>query len=83
MHHKRRLGITGNADAPQTLRFTNASGVEIRRSGASPAPPSGQPPPIDGDYEHPIGERLDGRWVTFVNPDTPLHQRWRTPGLAG
>ena len=83
MHHKRRLGITGNADRPETLRFVNASGVEIRRSGATPARPNGPPPEIIGQYEHPIGERLDGRWVTFTNPDVPPDERWQHPGLTG
>ena len=83
MHHKRRLGITGNADRPETLRFVNATGVEIRRSGATPARPNGPPPEIIGQYEHPIGERLDGRWVTFTNPDVPPDERWQHPGLTG
>ena len=83
MHHKHRLGIAGNADRPETLRFVNASGVEIRRSGANPTPPAGPPAEIDGEYEHPIGERLDGRWVTFTHPDVPPDERWQHPGLTG
>ncbi len=83
MHHKHRLGISGNADEPETLRFRNSHGIEIRRSGVSPAPPNGPPSSIDGTYEHPIGERLDGRWVTFVNPETPPNQRWKEPALTG
>jgi len=83
MHHKHRLGISGNADRPETLRFVNANGVEIRRSGAGPTPPAGPPPEIDGEYRHPIGERLDGRWVTFTHPDVPPDERWQHPGLTG
>ncbi len=74
MHHKHRLGISGNADRPDTLRFVNAHGVEIRRSGASPTPPGAPPSPIAGEYQHPIGERLDGRWITFVPPAEPHHE---------
>ncbi len=77
MHHTHRLGISGNADRPDTLRFVNAHGVEIRRSGAKPTAPSAPPSPIAGEYQHPIGERLDGRWITFVPPDDrePPHTR--------
>jgi hypothetical protein len=75
MHHKLRLGITGNADRPETLRFVNASGIEIRRSGARPARPNGPLPEIIGQYEHLIGERLDGRRVTFINPGDPPDER--------
>lgn len=75
LHHKRRLGIVGNADDPSSLEFTNHRGNAIRASGASPSEPHGPPPPIIGEYEHPIGERLDRRWVTFVNPAVERHQR--------
>jgi hypothetical protein len=71
MHHQGRLGITGNADDPDTLVFTNATGQPIRASGANPTTPTQPPPPIRGTWEHPYGETLDRRWVTFVEPDPP------------
>ncbi|MEP1123967.1 MAG: HNH endonuclease signature motif containing protein [Ilumatobacter sp.] len=83
MHHRKRLGITGDADDPDSLVFTNHHGLPIRASGASPTPPGGPPPSIDGTYEHPIGERLDRRWVTFVDPNIPLCERHPHPGIAG
>ncbi len=83
MHHKHRLGISGNADRPDTLRFVNAHGVDIRRSGATPTPPNAPPPPIAAEYQHPIGERLDGRWVMFTHPAVPPDERWQHPGLTG
>ena len=68
LHHKHRLGISGNADDPDSLVFTDARGRPIRASGARPIPPGGPPRPIAGTYEHPLGERLDPRWVSFVDP---------------
>jgi len=82
MHHKHRLGIAGNADDADSLVFTDARGRPIRASGASPAPPGGPPRPIDGRYEHPLGERLDRRWVTFVDPGIPPHLGRQHPDIA-
>ncbi len=69
LHHQRRLGITGNADLDQQaaggLVFTDKYGKVLTESGARPWPPGAPPPPIQGAYEHPIGERLDFRWLHF------------------
>ncbi|MGA9278838.1 HNH endonuclease, partial [Ilumatobacter sp.] len=81
MHHRHRLGITGNPDRPDTMRFTTARGNPIRASGANPHSPDGPPPPIRGTYEHPLGERLDGRWVTFIDPTIPRDLRHEHPDL--
>jgi hypothetical protein len=62
--------------------WADARGRPIRASGASPAPPGGPPRPIDGRYEHPLGERLNRRWVTFVDPGIPPHLRRRQPDIA-
>jgi Domain of unknown function (DUF222) len=69
MHHHGRLGLSGNADQPDTVQFTDARGRPIRASGANPKPPTRPPPPIHGVYQHPYGERLDSRWVTINHPD--------------
>jgi hypothetical protein len=82
MHHKRQLGISGNADDADSLVFTDARGRPIRASGANPAPPGGPSRPIDGRYEHPLGERLDRRWVTFVDPSIPPQLRHQHPESA-
>ena len=82
MHHKHRLGISGNADDPNTLVFTDVRGRPVRASGANPAPPGGPPRPIHGRYEHPLGERLDRRWVTFVDPAIPARLRRQHPDIA-
>jgi Domain of unknown function (DUF222)/HNH endonuclease len=65
LHHRGRLGISGNADAPDGVVFTNAHGRPIAQTGAEPIPPSGPPPPPIGTYRHPSGERLDTRWLEF------------------
>ena len=76
LHHQGRLGITGNSDrqhgAAGEVEFTDASGKILTESGARPWPPGALPPPIQGTYEHPIGERLDFRWLHFNNdPQRP------------
>jgi hypothetical protein len=71
LHHRGRLGISGNADVPGGVVFTDHRGRPIAGSGATPIPPSGPPPPTIGRYEHPLGERIDTRWFTFREPDRP------------
>ena len=68
LHHRGRLGISGNADVPGGVVFTDERGRPIAGSGATPIPPSGPPPPPIGRYEHPLGERIDTRWFTFREP---------------
>ena len=74
LHHQGRLGITGNADLHDGVEFTDRYGKVITESGARPWPPRAAPPPIKGTYEHPIGERLDFRWLHFNN-DPQEHAR--------
>jgi len=71
LHHRHRLGITGDADDPVSLRFTDHRGNVIVASGANPISPTSPPAPIRGEFCHPSGERLDRRWVTFVDPTQP------------
>lgn len=68
LHHRGRLGIEGNADDPDGVRFTNEHGRRIAETGARPIPPAGAPPPPLGSYRHPTGERLDTRWLEFREP---------------
>ncbi|MGH9134375.1 MAG: HNH endonuclease, partial [Ilumatobacteraceae bacterium] len=69
MHHQGLLGISGNADQPNGLTFTDTHGRPIA-PGPRPRPPTGPPPPPTGRYRHPLGERLQTRWVVF-NPPRP------------
>jgi hypothetical protein len=66
MHHRGELGISGNADDPDGVVFTDRHGRELA-AGPRPRPPTG-PPPAAAVYQHPLGERLQLRWVTF-NPN--------------
>jgi hypothetical protein len=59
-HHQGVLGITGNADAPDGMVYTTATGRVLEPAGRS-TPPVTMPrvPPYDG----PTGEHLQKRWV--------------------
>ena len=63
LHHQGRLGITGNADQPATLVFTDPHGRPLPGCG-SPAPPPAPIPPAN-PYQHPTGERLNRHWITL------------------
>ena len=67
MHHRGLLGITGDADRPDGLTFTDANGRAIR-AGPTITPPVGPPPAPTGVYQHPTGERLRTWWVQFNAP---------------
>jgi len=69
LHHHGKLGISGNADEPDGVVFTNQAGNPIAQAGARPKPPRAPPSPPIGTYRHPLGERLDGRWLNFNPPD--------------
>jgi hypothetical protein len=70
LHHRGELHITGNADHPETLRFSDARGSPIRPCGR-PIPPTGPLPQPHRPYHHPTGERLNGKWLYFNPP--PKH----------
>ena len=76
LHHQGRLGITGNADiadpAAGGVRFSDVDGKLLAESGARPEPPGAPPPAISGTWRHPLGERLDFRWLYFNDdPNRP------------
>jgi len=80
LHHQGRLGIEGNADLEDAMTFTDKYGKLLTESGTRPWPPGAPPPPIQGTYEHPIGERLDFRWLHFNNdPQEHATQRALQP----
>jgi hypothetical protein len=68
MHHRGELGITGNADQADGITFTNRHGRVIATTGARPQPPGAPPTAPTGVYAHPVGERLDQRWLYFNPP---------------
>jgi hypothetical protein len=76
MHHRGELGITGNADHTDGVTFTNRHGRPLDTTGARPQPPGAPPTTPDGVYEHPLGERLDPRWLYFNPPPEHRTTAW-------
>lgn len=68
LHHRGKLGISGNADDPDGIHFTKANGQPFETSGARPEPPGAPPPSPRGTYQPPLGERLRLADVYFRNP---------------
>jgi catechol 2,3-dioxygenase-like lactoylglutathione lyase family enzyme len=64
LHHRGPLGLTGSADGPDGLTFTDDRGRPID-SAAHPTLPTGPPPDPVIPYEHPIGGPLD-RWPVIL-----------------
>ena len=85
MHHRGELGITGNADDPNGLTYTDANGRPIRNSGAAPdagLDPGPMCPPLR-TYRAPLGERLETRWLYFNPPWVQKKWRWIYPPPPG
>ena len=76
MHHRGELGITGNADDPDGITFTNRHGRPIGTTGARPQPPGASPTTPTGVYQHPLGERLDPQWLYFNPPPEHRTTAW-------
>jgi hypothetical protein len=67
LHHQGQLGITGDADDPDGLTFTDPHGRTIDPT-THPTKPTGPPPSPTRPYGHPLGERLYRKWLTFPDP---------------
>ena len=76
MHHQGRLGVVGNADDVAGVVFTDWKGRVLDPSGR-PHLPTGPPPKPTMAYRHPVGERLDTRWVGlgWVHPNALERRR--------
>ena len=61
MHHQGLLGITGNADEPDGIEFTDSRGSPIP-TWHPPDPPD-QPPTCDRPYDAPPAGRINYDWV--------------------
>ena len=74
LHHQGQLGISGDADDPDGLTFTDAHG-QVIDPATRPRKPTGPPPvgPVK-PYEHPLGERLQHWAILFPDPP-PDHAR--------
>lgn len=75
LHHRGQLDISGDAEKPDGLVFTDARGRRLTGCGR-PAPPGPELARAAGrlglqpaTYVHPPGERLDTRWVYFDEPE--------------
>ena len=64
-HHLGHLDIEGDADQPDGLVFTDASGRRLTGVGR-PAPPGEVE--VTGRWVHPSGERFDPHWLYFNQP---------------
>ena len=67
MHHQGRLGITGNADEPAGLVFTDESGRQLEPCGAA-RPPDRLELPANGYRPPPMGP-VEWDWLTVSWPD--------------
>lgn len=67
MHHQGRLGITGNADEPTGLVFTDESGRQLQPCGA-PRPPTRLDLPANR-YRPPLMGSVEWDWLTVSWPD--------------
>ena len=67
MHHQGRLGITGNADEPAGLVFTDECGRQLEPCGA-PRPPDRLELPANR-YRPPLMGPVEWDWLTVSWPD--------------
>ena len=66
-HHLAQLGIEGNAEQPDGITFTDATGrTPIPQH--DPDPPPDHHSNRDSPTPTPTGERLDTHWLTFPLP---------------
>ncbi|QYG93944.1 DUF222 domain-containing protein [Iamia sp. SCSIO 61187] len=73
MHHMGLLGITGNADLPDGVVFTDRHGRRIRPAG-HPTRPTPEAMPVVDPYDGPTGERLQKKWVSFDRRPPTRHR---------
>jgi len=76
--HARLIDVTARLLAhPGTWQVPGIHTIEhylCWRTGISATQtPGAPPPPITGNYQHPLGERLDMKWVSFGTP--PEHRQ--------
>ena len=70
LHHDGGLGITGNADAPGGLTFTNRHGLVLDPAGHPSAPRAGDMPRV-APYDGPTGERLHKHLIHYAKTQPP------------
>ena len=73
LHHRGLLGIAGDADRPGGLLFTDRFGRTMAGAHPPPARRADRTVVVHGTWRHPLGERLQTKW---------LHFERRPPSLA-
>lgn len=68
--HRQHINLSGDADDPGGLAFTDHNGRPLIRH-ATPIPPTEPPPPPLAPFRHPLGERFDARWLWFKPAPQP------------
>ena len=78
LHHADRLGITGDADQPDGMVFTDVRGRPLAGCGRA-RPPTSDPPAPARRYEPPLMGRVDYNWVGlgWIHPDELQRRRNR------
>jgi hypothetical protein len=74
LHHQGMLGITGDADDPNGLVFTNQHGLVLDRAGRPSTPRLADMPRV-APYDGPTGERLHRDCVSFTPTRPGPHPR--------
>jgi hypothetical protein len=69
-HHQGHFDITGDANDPDGLTYTDPHGHRIDPR-TRPIQPTAPPPTPTKPYDHPIGERLHKRELLFADPPVP------------
>lgn len=83
LHHLGQLGISGNADIPSGVTFTDTKGRRLA-DHARPKPPTGPPPQPAVGYEHPTGGRLNPMWtgLDWAHPNALKRRRQQSNNVA-
>jgi uncharacterized protein DUF222/HNH endonuclease len=68
-HHRGLLRISGDADEPDGVEFSDQYD-RLLDPATHARPPDGRPPEPRQPYRHPLGERLQ-RWAIHFNPPRP------------
>ncbi len=76
LHHGGVVGISGNADDPDGIVFTDARGSPLEPCGR-PTPTTSDPPRPDQRYATPLMGRVDFGWVGlgWIHPDELQRRR--------